>query len=350
MREFSSKQLVIIFVGAFIFFVIIFQNVIAALFVVFLIYNLAKKYLPGINSFSLNNKFKTMPETIEVNRSAMSKVVGGTKKIVYIIIGIIVVLWLVSSLFVVIDAGTTGVYSLFGKVSEREFSSGFHIINPLANIDRLSIRTEEYTMSRATNEGKKTGDDSISALTKEGLNVSLDITTLYHLEEQKASDVYREVGLDYAEKIIRPEIRSAIREVIAQYDAKEIYSEKRQEAGQAIFEHLEGKLTPRGIILEEVLVRDVSLPQNLAQAIQEKLKAEQEAQKYDFVLQSEKKEAERKVIEAEGQRDSQRIINESLTDNYLYFQYINQLKDRQGTIYVPVSPSTGMPMFKDLGK
>ena len=101
---------------------------------------------------------------------------------------------------------------------------------------------------------------------------------------------------------------------------------------------------------QKVLLRNVALPANLANAIQEKLQAEQEAEKYDFILDREKKEKERKIIEAEGQRDSQQIINQSLTQNYLYYLYIKDLKDRQGTIYVPTSPSTGMPLFRELGK
>ena len=94
----------------------------------------------------------------------------------------------------------------------------------------------------------------------------------------------------------------------------------------------------------------MALPANLSQAIQEKLQAEQEAEKYDFILDREKKEKERKIIEAEGQRDAQKIINESLTTNYLYYLYISDLKSREGTIYVPTNPSTGMPLFRDLGR
>jgi regulator of protease activity HflC (stomatin/prohibitin superfamily) len=212
----------------------------------------------------------------------------------------------------------------------------------------MSIRTEDYTMSFVKNEGNKKGVDSISALTKEGLEVNLDITVLYRLEEAKASDIYKEVGLDYEEKIIRPVIRSTIREVIATYNSKDIYSEKREQATVSIHEDLNALLADRGIITEEVLLRNVKLPTNLANSIQEKLQAEQESQKYEFILQKEEKEKQRKLIEAEGQRDAQRIINESLTPNYLYYLYIKELKDREGTIYVPVSPDSGMPMFKDI--
>jgi len=170
------------------------------------------------------------------------------------------------------------------------------------------------------------------------------------LQEEKASDIYKDVGLSYDEKIIRPTIRTSIRDIIAQYEAKDIYSEKREEAAQRIQESLKDALESRGVIVEKVLLRNVALPANLANAIQEKLQAEQEAEKYDFILAREKKEKERKIIEAEGQRDSQQIINQSLTQNYLYYLYIKDLKDRQGTIYVPTNPSTGMPLFRELGK
>lgn len=291
-----------------------------------------------------------MAETINIKNVVSPGTPGGAKKIVVIVIIAIIVIWLLAASIVVVQAGQTGVYSLFGKVRDKELRSGLHLINPLAKITEMSIRTEEYTMSIVSGEGKKRGDDSIAALTKEGLNVDLDMTVLYRLNEEKASDVYREVGLRYDEKIIRPSIRTAIRDVIAQYEAKDIYSEKRGEAANKISENLRSKLEIRGIVLEEVLLRNVKLPSGLAQTIQEKLQAEQEAEKYDFLLQRESKEKERKIIEAEGQRDAQKIINQSLSTNYLYYLYINQLKDRQGTIYVPTNPSTGMPLFRDLGR
>lgn len=305
--------------------------------------------LSSLNSTNLFLNKKSMPEVINVGRG-VGQIFGQGRKVFLLAAVLILAVILLFKSVVIIDAGYTGVYSLFGKVRDQELSSGFHLVNPLARVIPMSIRTEEYTMSIATGEGKRHGADSIAALTKEGLSVDLDITVLYHLEQDRASDVYKKVGLNYEEKIIRPSIRSVIREVIAQYEAKDIYSEKRQEAANKIFVELADQMKPRGIVLEDVLLRNVRLPENLAQAIQEKLKAEQEAQKYDFLLEKERKEAERKRIEAEGQRDAQAIINQSLTTNYLYYLYINQLKDRQGTIYVPTNPSTGMPLFRELGK
>jgi len=309
----------------------------------YLIFTKFKKFQFG----NLEFKSKNMENIIDVDKV---KSVKNVKRMSLYILGAILILWLFFASIVIVEAGETGVYSLFGKVSDQELSSGFHLVIPLARVTKLSIRTEEYTMSIAQGEGKKFEADAINALTKEGLSVDLDMTVLYRLSEEQASDVYKTVGLNYEEKIIRPSIRTSIRDIIAQYEAKDIYSEKRQEAADKIFNNLKVALEQRGIVIEDVLLRNVALPANLANAIQEKLQAEQEAEKYDFILDREKKEKERKIIEAEGQKESQSIINQSLTQNYLYYLYINQLKDRQGTIYVPTNPATGMPLFRDLGK
>ena len=299
--------------------------------------------------FKFKNNFnKTMSQTINID--PITGAIKGTKRIfITVLISLAIVIFLVNAIRIV-DAGETGVYSLFGKVKENEVKSGLHIINPFAKITMMSIRTEEYTMSVTQDEGQVSGADAITSLTKEGLSVDLDMTVLYRIDEEKASDIYKDVGLNFENKILRPSIRTSIRDIIAQYEAKDIYSEKRQEAADKIRDNLVADLETRGIIIEEVLLRNVALPANLAQAIQEKLQAEQEAQKYEFILQKEEKEKERKIIEAEGQRDAQRIINESLSTNYLYYLYINELKDREGTIYVPTGNTTGVPLFRNLGQ
>ncbi len=264
--------------------------------------------------------------------------------VVILIVGLFVLL----KSLIIIPAGMTGVYELFGRVTDEELHSGMNLVNPLGSVTVLSIQTEEYTMSIAAEEGQYYGDDSISALTNEGLEVKLDLTVLYKLTEDKASDIYKTVGLDFVEKIVRPSIRSIIREATSQYSAKEIYAEKRADFNNTILTRLSEDLDKRGLVLEEILLRNVILPDKLAQSIQDKLTAEQESQRYDFVLEKETKEAERKRIEAAGQRDSQKIINEGLTDKYLEYLYINSLQDRQGTIYVPTNPDNGIPLFKSI--
>jgi len=231
-----------------------------------------------------NNKLKIkkpMDNIIDMDNLKTNK---NIKNKVLIVIGIVLLLWLFFASIIIVDAGQTGVYSLFGRVKDQELRSGFHLVIPLAKVTKMSIRTEEYTMSIVSDEGKKQGSDAITALTKEGLSVDLDMTVLYRIDEEKASDLYKNVGLTYDEKIIRPSIRSVIREVIAQYEAKNIYSEKRQEATINIQTNLKSDLKSRGIIIEEVLLRNVVLPANLANSIQEKLQAEQESEKYNFIL------------------------------------------------------------------
>lgn len=271
-------------------------------------------------------------------------------RIASIIIIAIVTILVLSRIFVVVPAGSIGIYALFGKVSQHSIQPGLNFINPLGSVIKMSTRTEAYTMSIAKEEGQKVGDDSIDALTKEGLSVKLDMTALYHLDSTKAAELYKTVGRDYTDKIIRPAIRSSIRQIVAEYDAAAVYSEKRAELTDKITSMLTASLGPRGVILEEVLLRNVILPQKLADSISEKLQAEQESQRYEFVLQKEKKEADRKRIEAEGLRDSQKTIAEGLTPAYLNFLYLQNLKDNKGTIYVPTGTTNGLPLFKNVGQ
>lgn len=263
--------------------------------------------------------------------------------IVLVVITIIVIRFIV-----IIPPGKVGVYQLFGSVSTQAYNSGIHFVNPLGTMTEMDTRTQDYTMTITEGEGRVLKPDVISTLTKEGLSVDLDITVLYHLVGDKAPEIYKTIGLDYDEKIIRPTIRSAIREVVALYEAKELYSEKRGEAVQKLVQTMKTTLEPRGFYLEEALLRNVKLPDKLTASIEEKLTADQEAQRMEFVLLKEQQEAERKRIEAAGQRDAQKIINESLSDRYLEYLYINSLKDRLGTIYVPTNPQNGMPLFKSL--
>ncbi|MFB6181620.1 MAG: prohibitin family protein [Candidatus Magasanikbacteria bacterium] len=267
---------------------------------------------------------------------------------IFIAIFILFLIPFVGSFWTTVEAGHVGVKSFFGNVYDEELSSGFHFKNPLIQVIPMSIRTQEYTMSATRGEGAKYSEDSITALTKEGLEVDLDITVLFHLQEGQASEVYSELGADYVEKVIRPTIRSVIRENIANYQAKTLYSKKREEAKRVIYEKLDNALEPRGITVEDVLLRNVKLPKDLSRSIEKKLQAEQDAERYNYLLEKEKKEAKRKRIEAKGQRDAQQIINQGLTNRYLKYQYIKNLKEREGTIYVPTNPSNGVPLFRGL--
>lgn len=303
----------------------------------------------GIIAYTLFSQSTINSNAYTMNKQKIIDVgTSKIKKMVSAILIAVILITIFANTIIVIPAGMTGVYHLFGKVKDDELSSGIHVINPFAHITQMDIRTQEYTMSISTNEGNRLGNDSIDALTKEGLTVALDITVLYKLNEEAASSVFKNLGENYQEKIIRPQIRTSIREIIALYNARDIYSEKRTEAQDEILADLKENIEPRGIEIESVLLRNVSLPEKLSNSIQEKLTAEQDAQRYDFILEKEEKEAQRKRLEAEGQRDAQRIINESLTQQYLYYLYVNELKERPGTIYVPISGTTGLPVFKGI--
>ena len=250
--------------------------------------------------------------------------------------------------YTIIPAGETGVYVYFGNVDDKELKSGFHLKNPLASVKKRSIRTEEYTMSVAQGEGEKEGNDSIDALTKEGLTVKMDITVFYAMQEDKASDIYKTLGLNYEEKIIRTEIRSSIRAIAANYEAKDLYSEKRDEVEAQIIISLKEQIEPRGITIENALLRNIILPNKLTNAISDKLEMEQQSQKMEFVLEKEKLEAERKAVEAEGIKKSQDIISESLTPAYVRWYSIEMMKDLAGSenttfLFVPTD-NQGMPV------
>ncbi|MEY2664909.1 MAG: hypothetical protein RLZZ480_14 [Candidatus Parcubacteria bacterium] len=356
MKKLSQERLIkIIGICACVLFVIvaIFPEILAFLIPLFFIgiavfINKAKSTLGSAGTTGSVNVDTLMNEQIPLNQMQNLKRSTSFGKLPKIILLFSVLIFIGFQCVVVVGAGETGVVSLFGKVRDTELHSGLHVVNPLVNVRKMSIRTEQYTMSIAPMEGNMAGDDSIRSLTKEGLDVDVDFTALYRLDEERASDIYREVGLDYVDKLIRPEIRGTIRDVVSQYEAKELYSEKRQEASSRIAEILKQKLEPRGLLIEESVIRNIQLPESLSKAIQQKLASEQEAQRYDFVLQTEKKEAERKIIEAQGQRDAQTIIGENLSQEYLNYLYIKELKDREGTIYVPIDPASGMPIFKGL--
>ncbi len=232
----------------------------------------------------------------------------------------------------VVPAGHVGVHDLFGKVSDQEIPAGLHLKHPFANVAQMSVKTQDYTMSFEAGEGKVKGrSDAISALTREGLEVALDVTMLYHLDPDKASEVYKTIGLNYSEVVVRPKVREAIRSSTAAYDAKDIYSEKRQELQKAIEDDLALALAERGIIVEKVLLRHVGLPAMIATAIQQKLQAEQNTQAMKFVLEKEHKEAERRTIEAGGIASAQKVIAQSLTPEYLQWRYVTTLEKLAGS-------------------
>ena len=239
--------------------------------------------------------------------------------------GMAVLLMLIGILIkciVQIEAGQVGVKSLFGKVQNDILSSGLHFINPFVEVRRLDIKTQNYTMSGVHDEGALQGDDAIRVLTADGLEVTIDLTVLYKLLPSEAPRLVRETGMDYTDKIVRPLTRTKIRDNSVYYEAVSLYSTKRDEFQQRIFKSIEDDFKKRGLVLEQLLVRNITLPQSVKATIEQKINAEQDAQKMQFVLLKEKQEAERKRVEAQGIADYQRIINIGLTDQQLQYEQI----------------------------
>jgi regulator of protease activity HflC (stomatin/prohibitin superfamily) len=225
-----------------------------------------------------------------------------------------------------IDAGKVGVQSLFGKVQTQVLPSGLNLINPLMDVMELDIKTQNYTMSGVHDEGEKEGDDAIRVLTADGLEVTIDLTVLYSLLPSEAPRLVRETGVDYQNKIIRPLTRTKMRDNAVYFTAVDLYSTKRDVFQSKIFKSIEDDFKKRGLILEQLLVRNITLPTTVKGSIEEKIKAEQDAQKMEFVLQKEKQEADRKRVEAQGIADYQRIISSGLGDKQLQYEQIQALK------------------------
>jgi regulator of protease activity HflC (stomatin/prohibitin superfamily) len=225
-----------------------------------------------------------------------------------------------------IDAGQIGVTNLFGKVSNEVLTSGLNFINPLVDVSTVDIKTLNYTMSGVHNEGDKEGDDAIRVLTADGLEVTIDLTVLYRVVGTEAPRLIKETGLDYKDKIVRPLTRTKIRDNAVYFTAIDLYSTKRDQFQNRIFTSIESDFKKRGLILEQLLLRNITLPNNVKTSIEEKIKAEQDAQKMEFVLQKEKQEAERKRVEAQGIADYQRIISTGLNDKQLQYEQIQMMK------------------------
>jgi regulator of protease activity HflC (stomatin/prohibitin superfamily) len=248
-----------------------------------------------------------------------------------------------------VDAGYVGVKALFGKVQNETMSSGLSMINPLMSVTDIDIRTQNYTMSGVHDEGIKSGDDAIKVLTADGLEVTIDLSVLYRVNPVEAPNLLREIGINFEDKIVRPITRTRIRDNSVYYDAVALYSTKRDEFQSRIFKTIETDFKQRGLILENLLVRNITLPASVKSTIEQKINAEQEAQKMQFVLQKEKQEAERKRVEAQGISDYQRIINESLSDRQLQYEQIQAMKElaKSANSKIIVMPSKGAPLILD---
>lgn len=243
-----------------------------------------------------------------------------------------------SQVLTVVPAGHVGVVDLFGSVSQSTLKAGINLVNPLARVHKLSVKTQEVK-------------EVMDVPSKEGLTVQLEASLLFHLDPERAADVYKTLGLDYREIVVGPQFRSVARGVTASFEARALYTSEREALAQIILRDLQKVLEPRGIVAEAAMPRRVGLPAGLTQAIEEKLRAEQESQRMEFVLLKEKQEAERKRIEARGIADFQDIVTKGISDQLLRWKGIEATEKLAASpnakVVVIGAGKDGLPLILD---
>lgn len=247
---------------------------------------------------------------------------------------VIIVIGLLLSTVKIIEPGQVGVQVLFGKVQDNVLESGLHIINPAVEVTTFSVQTENYTMSSKDSEGPIQGDDAIRVLSSDGLEVTLDLSVLYRINPAKAPFILQNIGVGYVDKIVRPVTRTAIRDNAVNYQAVDLYSTKREEFQYKINKTITDNFAKNGLEVQQILVRNISLPASVKASIESKINAEQDAQKMQFVLQKERQEADRKRVEAQGIADYQKILSTGLSDKQLIYESIKAQKE------IALSPNT----------
>jgi len=234
-----------------------------------------------------------------------------------------------------VPTGHVGVVTLFGRVTGRTLTEGIHVVNPAAKVTELSIKTQEVK-------------EHAAVPSKEGLIMGLEASVLYHLDPGRAPDVFQQIGPNYAEVLLQPTFRSAMRAITAGNTAAALYSDARESIARLIQEDVARQVTPRGIIIENVLLRDLQLPDTLKRAIEAKQQAQQEAQRMEFVLQREKQEAERKRVEAAGIKDFQDIVSQGISDKLLEWKGIEAtmelVKSQNSKVIVVGNSKNGLPL------
>jgi prohibitin 1 len=235
-----------------------------------------------------------------------------------------------------VDSGQVGVLTLFGRVTGEVLPEGVHLVNPFKVNHELSIRTQEIK-------------ESASVPSAEGLVMNLDTSLIYHLDPEKAAEVYQKIGPNYMAVLVEPNLRAAIREATASHSANALYTGEREMVAKQIREQLTDKLGQRGILVESVLLRDIQLPATLKSSIESKQQAEQEALAMSFRLQKETQEAQRKRIEAGGIRDFQQIVAQGISPQLLEWKGIeateNLAKSANAKVVVIGNSKNGLPLI-----
>jgi prohibitin 1 len=266
---------------------------------------------------------------IDSNPGSMLRLVGiGTAAFVLVI--------LLFGAVARVDSGNVGVLTLFGRVTGEVLPEGMHLINPLKANHELSIRTQELK-------------ESASVPSSEGLVMNLDTSLIYHLNPEKAAEVYQKIGPNYMNVLIEPNLRAAIREATASHTANALYTGEREMVAKQIYDELTTKLGERGLLVESVLLRDIQLPMTLKSSIESKQQAEQEALAMNFRLQKETQEAQRKRIEAAGIRDFQQIVAQGISPQLLEWKGIEATetlaKSANAKVVVIGNPKNGLPLI-----
>ena len=247
----------------------------------------------------------------------------------------LIVILLFSSLTRV-STGHVGVLTLFGRVTGEVLPEGMHLINPLKTNNEMSIQTQ-------------TIKESASVPSSEGLVMNLDTSLIYHLNPQKAAEVFQKISANYENVVVEPTLRAAIRESTASHTANALYTGEREMVAKQIFDQLAAQLNQRGLIVENVLLRDIQLPGTLKASIEAKQQAEQEALAMNFRLQKEKQEAERKRIEAAGIRDFQQIVAQGISPQLLEWKGIEATeslaKSVNSKVVVIGNSKNGLPLI-----
>ncbi len=251
------------------------------------------------------------------------------------IVGLVILaLGVLSSTFKVIEPGKVGVQALFGKVQDNYLESGLHMINPMVDVTTFSIQTENYTMSARSGEGQVEGDDAIRVLSSDGLEVTIDLSVLYKVNPAKAPFILQNIGANYVDKIVRPVTRTAVRDNAVSYAAVDLYSTKRQEFQFKMNKTISDNFAKNGLEVQQILIRNITLPATVRASIESKIQAEQESQKMQFVLAKARQEADVKRVEAQGIADYQKILATGLSDKQLQYESIRAQKD------IALSPNT----------
>jgi prohibitin 1 len=235
-----------------------------------------------------------------------------------------------------VGTGHVGVLTLFGRVTGEMLPEGIHLINPFKTNNEMSIQTQ-------------TIKESANVPSSEGLMMNLDTSLIYQLNPDKAAEVFQKTGANYETVVIEPMLRAAIREATASHSANALYTGEREMVAKQVQDQLVTQLVPRGIVVENVLLRDIQLPATLKASIESKQQAEQEALAMSFRLQKETQEAQRKRIEAAGIRDFQQIVAQGISPQLLEWKGIeateNLAKSGNAKVVVIGNSKNGLPLI-----